>query len=160
MDVAIRAFVIFLVLWFALRVSGKRAVSQLDAFELVIVIVLGDFVSQGVLQEDYSLVGAVTTVGVAVLLTVGLSAISWRFPATRSFLEGTPTVLLRRGRPDHEAMRAERIPLADLQEAARERGIRSFDDVDLIVLEPDGTYSFFQRSEPRDEDEPPERPAA
>jgi len=149
MDVALRAIIIFVFLWLALRISGKRAIAQLDAFDLVVLVVLGDLVSQGVVQEDYSLVGAMIVVAVFVVLSMGLAWVNRRFPATHPVLEGRPTILLHDGTPDEAAMDAEQITLSDLHEAAREQGVRHLAELDLIVLEPDGRYSIFKRDPTR-----------
>lgn len=154
MEVTLRAAAVFVLLWVAIRVSGKREVSQMSAFELILLVTLGDLVAQAVLQEDYSLVGATVTVGVFTMLSVLLSWMSWRFPKTRNALESTPTILLRDGVPDETALRAERMPMDDLLEAAREHGVRDLADVDLVVLETDGRFSFFTRDRsPGDEGE-------
>lgn len=88
MNVALRAGVIFLVLWLVIRVSGKREISQLSAFELILLVTLSDLVAQGVLGEDTSLTGAVIAVVTFALLSVLLSWITWRFPTSRRALAG------------------------------------------------------------------------
>lgn len=146
MDVVIRSIVVFVLLWFALRISGKRQVTQLSAFELILLVTLGDLISQTVLQEDYSLTGGALAVGTFTLLSVLVGWVSWRFPKTRPTLDGRPTVLLERGDVDEEMMRYERLPLDEVLAAAREHGVKDLADVDLLVLEADGTFSFFTRS--------------
>ncbi|HET6729146.1 MAG TPA: YetF domain-containing protein [Jiangellaceae bacterium] len=146
MDVIIRATVVFALLWFALRVSGKRQVTQLSAFELILLVTLGDLISQTVLQEDLSLTGGALAVATFTLLSILLSWVSWRFAPTRPVLDGEPTILLRDGEVDEDVLRYERLPLDDLLAAAREHGVRDLAVVDLVVLEADGTFSFFTRS--------------
>ena len=97
MDVIIRATVVFALLWFALRVSGKRQVTQLSAFELILLVTLGDLISQTVLQEDLSLTGGALAVATFTLLSILLSWVSWRRAPTRPVLDGEPTILLRDG---------------------------------------------------------------
>ena len=145
MDIVLRSAVVFVLLWVALRASGKREVTQLSTFELVVLVTLGDLVGQTVVQEDFSLTTGALAVATFILLSTALSYVSWRFPRTRGVLEGRPTVILRDGVPDIDAMAAERLPLADLEKAARERGIRDLGEVDLAVLESDGKFSFFER---------------
>lgn len=147
MELIVRSVVIFVVLWVAFRVAGKRQVAQLDAFDLVTIIVLGGLVTQGILQEDYSATGALTAVALITLLSVGISWLTWRFPGTRPVIEGTPTILLRDGTLDIDAMRAERVTTTQLLAAAREHGLRTLDDVDLALLEADGRFSFFTRDD-------------
>ena len=145
MEIILRATVIFTVLWLVTRVVGKRELGQLSAFELVLLVTMGDLVQQGVTQEDYSLTGAVLAVATFALLSVLLSYVSWRFPRTRPAVEGQPAVVVRDGRMQSDVMRMERLPDTDLLEAARKQGIRDLADVDLAVLENDGSVSFFRR---------------
>ena len=146
MDVIIRATLVFVLLWFVLRVSGKRQVTQLSAFELILLVTLGDLISQTVMQEDLSLTGGALAVATFTLLSILLSWVSWRFNASRPVLDGEPTILLRDGVVDEDVLRYERLPLDHLFAAAREHGVRDLADVDLVVLEADGTFSFFTRS--------------
>jgi uncharacterized membrane protein YcaP (DUF421 family) len=146
MEIVLRATVLFCVLWLVSRASGKRELSQLSAFELVLLVTMGDLVQQGITQEDYSVTGAVLAVSVFALLSVLLSYASWRFPRSRHVLEGQPSVIVRDGAIDEEVMAAERLTTTELNEAARERGIRSLADVDLAILENNGTISFFERN--------------
>ncbi|MGZ4603526.1 MAG: DUF421 domain-containing protein [Kineosporiaceae bacterium] len=146
MEIVVRAAVLFLFLWLVTRGVGKRELAQLSAFELVLLVSMGDLVQQGVTQEDYSITGAVLAIGTFALLSVSLSYASWRFPGSRRVLEGRPTVVVRDGEPQEEVLRYERLPVTELMEAARKQGIRDLAEVDLAVLENDGTLSFFRRS--------------
>ena len=146
MEVVIRAAVMFAVLWLVTRAVGKRELGQLSAFELVLLVTMGDLVQQGITQEDYSVSGAVIAVGTFALLSVGLSYASWRLPRSRRLLEGQPAVVVRDGELLREVMRLERLTDTELLEAARKEGIRDVAEVELAVLENDGSLSFFQRS--------------
>ena len=107
---------------------------------------MGDLVQQGITQEDYSVSGAVMTVGTFALLSVALSYLSWQFPRSRKVLEGQPAVIVRDGRMQDATMRLERLTDTELMQAARQQSIRDLADVDLAVLENDGSISFFRRS--------------
>jgi uncharacterized membrane protein YcaP (DUF421 family) len=131
-------------LWLVTRAVGKRELGQLSAFELVLLVSMGDLVQQSVTQEDYSVTGGVLTVGTFALLSVGLSYLSWRFPRSRKVLEGRPAVLMRDGEPAEDVLAHERLTMTELQEAARKNGIRDLGDVELAVLENDGSISFFK----------------
>lgn len=145
MEIVLRATAIFVVLWLITRVVGKRQLGQMNAFEFLLLVTMGDLVQQGVTQEDYSVTGAVLAVGTFAILSVIMSWVSWRFPSSRGVIEGSPAVVVRDGEINEDILRYERLPVAELLEAAREQGIRDIADVDLAVLEPDGSYSFFTR---------------
>lgn len=146
MEIVIRATVIFAFLWLVTRVAGKRELGQLSAFELVLLVTMGDLVQQGVTQEDYSVTGAILAVGTFLMLSVTLSYVSWRFPRSRRVLEGQGVVVVTGGQLDERTMRYERLSGTELAEAARKDGIPDLAEVDLAVLETDGSISFFKRT--------------
>jgi uncharacterized membrane protein YcaP (DUF421 family) len=144
-ELVVRATVMFAVVWFITRVVGKRELGQLSAFELVLLVAMGDLIQQSVTQEDYSLTGGILVVSTFAMLTVTLSYVSWRFPRTRTVIDGTSTVVLKDGEPEHKVLRYERLPMDELVEAARAKGFRDLDEIQLAVLEPNGTFTFFKR---------------
>ncbi len=147
MEIVYRAAVIYFFLWFITRVVGKRELGQLSAFELVLLVTMGDLIQQGVTQEDYSVTGAMLAVGTFALLMVCFAYISWRFPRTRPKLEGMPVVVVQDGALRKEAMRYERLSDTELCEAMREQGIDDLASVRVGILEPDGKFSFITESE-------------
>jgi uncharacterized membrane protein YcaP (DUF421 family) len=145
-EIVVRAACVFVFLWFITRIVGKRELGQLNAFELLLLVTMGDLVQQGVTQEDYSLTGALLAVGTFAVLSVALSYISWRWQRSRDLIEGAPVVVVRDGEMLLDVMRYERLPSDELFEAMRQKGIRDIADVEIAVLEPNGSYSFFRRS--------------
>jgi uncharacterized membrane protein YcaP (DUF421 family) len=143
MDVVIRSAAVFLLLWMVIRVSGKREVGQLSAFDLILLVTVGDLVSQGVVQEDYSLTAAVVAVATFALAGVVLARLGFWLPGLRPTLAGVPRVVVRDGEPVLDVLEGERITMDDVFEACRKQGVRSLHDVELCVLEVDGTFSFF-----------------
>jgi uncharacterized membrane protein YcaP (DUF421 family) len=152
MDILIRSLVIFLFLWLAVRVGGKRDVAQLSAFDMILLITAGDLVSQGVLQEDYSVTGAVIAVTTFTLAGLALNAVSFRYPRFRPWLAGKPRIVVRDGEPVLETLASELMTIQDVHEAARQQGIRRLSDIELCVLETDGAFSFFTRNDDDQDD--------
>ncbi|WP_101523711.1 DUF421 domain-containing protein [Nocardioides houyundeii] len=154
MDIVIRAVVVFAFLWVAIRISGKREVAQLSAFDMILLVTVGDLISQGILQEDYSLTAAMLAVSTFALAAMALAFLTRRFPRARPVLEGLPRIVIRDGEPLLNVLASEQLTFDDLAEGARQNGIRRFSDVELAVLETDGVFSFFTRpaeeSDPRD----------
>jgi uncharacterized membrane protein YcaP (DUF421 family) len=142
-EVVWRAAAVYFFLWFITRVIGKRELGQMSAFELVLLVTMGDLVQQGVTQEDFSVTGAVLAVGTFALLMVFFSYLSWRFKGTRRALEGMPVVVVKDGRMLEQVMRYERLSDTELEEGLREQGIDDVRKVRVGVLEPDGKFSFF-----------------
>jgi uncharacterized membrane protein YcaP (DUF421 family) len=144
MEIVLRTVVVFFFVLLLTRAMGKKELSQLTAFELILFVTIGDLVQQGVTQEDQSLTGAMLAVGTIGLLIVALSYIGYRWNRARGVIRGLPVVVLRGGEPDHAVLEVERLALEELVEAAREQGIEDLGDVRLAILEPDGKFSFIQ----------------
>ena len=151
MEIIVRATVIYFFLLLLTRGLGKRELAQMSAFELLLLVTVGDLVQQGATQEDMSLTGAMLSVG-TIGAWIGLFGyVSFRFPATRDLLEGVPVVVVHDGRILSEALVNERVPIEELLGAAREQGIGDLADVRVGVLEPDGQFTFIRMSEGDDE---------
>jgi uncharacterized membrane protein YcaP (DUF421 family) len=142
-DLVLRAAVVFFVLLAVMRAVGRRELNTMEPFDVILLVVIGDLVQQGVTQSDYSLTGAVTVIATITLLTVSTSYLSFRFRRLRPLLEGAPLVLLEDGRPIERNMRRERITIEELRSAARQQQIGSLDGVRLAILETDGRISFI-----------------
>jgi uncharacterized membrane protein YcaP (DUF421 family) len=146
MDLVLRTIVIFLFILLLTRVMGRRELGQLEPFDLIILVVIGDLVQQGVTQDDYSVTGAILVVTTLGLMTVLTSYLNFRLPRLRPVLDGEPIVLVEEGRPIERNMRRERITPEELRAAARLQLISSIDDVRFAVLETNGEISFIPRN--------------
>ncbi|MFL6043062.1 MAG: DUF421 domain-containing protein [Gaiellales bacterium] len=146
MDLVLRTIVIFLFILLLTRVMGRRELGQLEPFDLIILVVIGDLVQQGVTQDDYSVTGAILVVTTLGLMTVLTSYLNFRLPRLRPVLDGEPIVLVEEGRPIERNMRRERITPEELRAAARLQQISSIDDVRFAVLETNGDISFIPRN--------------
>src|SRR5438046_6493448 len=114
MDTGLRGSVSFGVLYVLMRVIGRRELSSLEPFDLILLVVLGDAVQQGLTQDDYSLTGAFIAIGMIALLQMGTSYMNFRFPRLRPLLEGEPIVIVHDGKPIERNLRRERVTLEDL----------------------------------------------
>jgi uncharacterized membrane protein YcaP (DUF421 family) len=146
MDIVLRAIVIFAFLLLLTRVVGRRELSSLEPFDLILLIVIGDLVQQGVTQSDHSVTGATLAAGTFAVLTVAVSYLSFRFARLRPVIEGEPMILMQDGEPIERNLRRERITLGELAAAARQQGIASLDRVKWAVLETGGRISFITKS--------------
>jgi uncharacterized membrane protein YcaP (DUF421 family) len=146
MDLVIRAIVISLVVYAVTRAVGKRELSTLEPFDLILLVVIGDLVQQGVTQSDYSVTGAVTVICTVALVSVALSLINFRVPRLRGLLEGEPIVLVEDGRLLERNMRRERITREDIESSARKQQVVSIEDIRWAVLETTGEISIIPRS--------------
>jgi uncharacterized membrane protein YcaP (DUF421 family) len=143
MDIVARAAIIFFVLLVMTRAVGRRELRSMEPFDIILLVVIGDLVQQGVTQSDYSMTGAVTVMATIALLTVAMSYLSYRFRRLRPVLEGEPLVLLQDGQPIERNLRRERITIDELRAAAREQQLASLDRVRLAILETSGRITFI-----------------
>ena len=154
MEIIVRATVIYFFLWLVARGTGKRELSEMTAFELILLVTMGDLIQQGVTQEDMSITGAILSVGTLAFWIIVFSAVSWRFKGARPILEGLPVVVLRKGEPLMNVLEIERITLDELKEGARNQGIIDLAGIEIAVLEPDGKFSFLRSKDVGGEQHP------
>ena len=145
MDIVLRATVVFIVILVLMRVLGRRELASMEPFDLIILVVIGDLVQQGVTQNDWSVTGSILAVGTLGVLTVAVSWVSWRFPRIRPVLDGHPVVLLEDGRPIAGNLKRERITVEELAAQARIQQIDSLDKIRWAVLETNGRVSFIAK---------------
>jgi uncharacterized membrane protein YcaP (DUF421 family) len=142
MDIFIRATIIFFLLWCITRSMGKRELAEMSAFDLILLVIVGDLVQQGVTQDDRSITGAVIAVSTIAAWVILFSYLSFRSQRVSEVMSGLPVVVVRDGRPVEPLLANERLRLDDLEEAARAQGIGDLRDVRVGILEPDGQFSF------------------
>jgi uncharacterized membrane protein YcaP (DUF421 family) len=145
-DIVARALVVFVFLLVLTRIIGRRELSSLQPFDLILLIILGDAVQQGLTQDDYSLTGALLAVGTIAVLQVFTSWIGYRFPRVRPALEGTPIIVVENGELLEQNLKRERLDPDEVYEQARLQGIAHLSDVQWGVLETTGKISFIKKS--------------
>ena len=146
MDLVLRAVVTFFFIFLLTRIIGRRELSSLEPFDLILLIVLGDAVQQGLTQDDYSVTGAVTVITTFAVLQVLLSYLSFRLPRLRPLLDGEPIVVVQDGKVIERNLKRERLTVEELAEEARMSQIASLDQVQWAVLETSGQISFVEKS--------------
>jgi uncharacterized membrane protein YcaP (DUF421 family) len=145
MDLVLRCLVLFPLVLILIRVINRRELTSMEPFDLVLLVVIGDLLQQGITQNDFSVTGAAIVVTTITLLSAGTAYVNWRFPRLRSALEGEPVILLESGKPLERNLRRQRITLAELEAQARQQDIPSLERVAYAVLETNGKISFLTR---------------
>lgn len=146
MDIAIRAIILYLFVMFVMRIVGRRELSSLTAVDLVLLIVMGDAIQQGLTQDDYSVSGAFIVISTIAVLQVFASYLGFRFKRVRKVIEGSPVVLIDDGKVLEGNLKRQRLTREDLAESMRLEQIMSFDDVRWAILEVNGQISFIEQS--------------
>ena len=145
MDIALRALFLYAFVVFVMRVIGRRELSSLTAVDLVLLIVLGDAIQQGLTQDDYSVTGAVIAVSTIAVVQVGSSYLSFRSKRARKVIEGEPIVVIRDGKLIEGNLKRERLTDDEVAEEMRVQQIASFDEVQWAILETNGQISFVKK---------------
>ena len=145
MDVVLRAVIIYVLVFAFTRALGRRELSSLQPFDLILVIVIGDLIQSGVTQNDLSVTGVIMVLCTIGTLEVLTSYLGFRFRRIRPYLQGEPIVLVENGKLIERNMRRERLTLDDLAEKARLSEIASIDDIKWAVLETNGDISFIKQ---------------
>jgi len=144
MEIVLRTSITFLFLLLLTRGLRRRTLGDMAPFEMILLVVLGDIVQQGVTQEDMSLTGSILAVSTFGFWITVLSYLTWRSERVARVVDGAPILIVRDGEPLEGALARERMPIAEVLEAARQEGIDDLAKVRAAVLEPSGRISFIQ----------------
>lgn len=141
-EFVLRAVVIYLLVMLLVRLSGKRAVGQFTPFDLVLLILLGNAVQNGLNGGDNSVVGAGILAVCLIALNYGVAFVAARSPGARKLIEGEPVILARDGKVFRHVLRRELVSNADFLEAMRETGCSDIERIRVATLETNGRISI------------------
>jgi len=140
-ELVLRAVLVYGFILFLIRISGKRQLGQLSAIEFVTILLISNAVQNAMNGGDNSLAGGMVLAGVLVILSVLIATLSFRFKPFRRWVEGVPTILIRRGEPIKANLDRELLTHDELASLLRRQGIHHFRDVEIAILESDGSLS-------------------
>lgn len=146
MDSVIRGVVVYLFLLVIVRLSGRRTLAQITAFDFVLLLIVAETTQQALLGDDFSLSNAVVLILTLFTVDIAFSYVKRLSPRAATMLDGTPTVLISLGKPDEEAMRRARVDLDDILEAARQQhGLERLEQIKFAILEVGGNVSIVPK---------------
>jgi uncharacterized membrane protein YcaP (DUF421 family) len=134
----VRTVAVYLVLAVLIRLAGKRDLAQLNAFDLVVVLLLSNVVQNAVIGPDNSLLGGVIGAAVLIAVNAGVVRLARDHDRVARLLEGTSTTLARNGQWDKAAMKREGLRMADVEAALRRQNANSVKEVESVSIEPGG----------------------
>jgi uncharacterized membrane protein YcaP (DUF421 family) len=146
MDIVVRAFFAFVFVFLITRLIGRRELSSLEPFDLILLVVLGDLIQQGVTQSDMSFTGAVLASGTFAVMVLVISYLGFRFRRLEPLLDPQPLIVVQDGEVIESNLRKERMTFGELLAEARQQQIVSLDEVQWAVLESNGKVSFIKKS--------------
>jgi uncharacterized membrane protein YcaP (DUF421 family) len=144
-SIAERAAIVYIAVLIGLRLMGKRELGQMTVFDLVVVLLLANAVQNAMVGADTSVQGGL--VAAFVLLTINrvVAAVRLHNGVWGRLVEGSPTVLVQEGQILDAAVRKEGLERAQVEMAMREHGVANVADVQLAVMETDGSISIVPR---------------
>jgi uncharacterized membrane protein YcaP (DUF421 family) len=144
-DILLRASVVYLFMVAAIRLFGKKELSQLSVTDLVFILLISNAVQNAMLGPDTSLAGGVLAALCLFVLNYLLKLIMYRSKKVKSLIEGEPVMLVYKGNLIEDNMAKEKITLDELEAVVREHGVSSIDNVALAILEIDGNISVLSK---------------
>lgn len=160
MDIVVRATVIFVALYLLVRLMGKRELGQMTPFELIVLVVTGDLIQQGVTHNDFSLTASLLAVATVGFWASVLSWITYLSRRAERFLDGEPRVIVRDGEILEGNLRRDRLTPAEIESEMRLAGIGKLKDVAWAIVEPRGRISFIKADGEEEAKQPEEDSAA
>jgi uncharacterized membrane protein YcaP (DUF421 family) len=144
MDPVIRAASVYVMLLLLFRLSGKRALAQITTFDFVLLLIISEAIQNALIGNDFSLTTAGLVVTTLLVIDVGLSVLTQRFPRLDKLVEDVPLILVAEGRPIAERMKRARVSESDILDAARQtRGLDRMSQIRFAILERAGGISII-----------------
>jgi uncharacterized membrane protein YcaP (DUF421 family) len=143
MEAVLRPLAIYFCLLIIFRITGKRSLGEITSFDLVVLLIISEAVSQSLLASDGSMTAGLIAAITLLLVDVVFSLLMLRFPRLARLAEDEPVVLLSGGKVHQERLRGERVCVSEILEAAREHGLERLDQIKLAILERRGTISII-----------------
>lgn len=146
MEMVLRAAGIYFFLLVMFRVAGKRSLASMTPFDLILLLIIAEATQQALLGEDFSITMALLVILTLVALDRLADFLGWRFPRVGRALDGTPVVLVERGKLLEDRMRLYHLDVEQvLQEARSSQGIGHLDEIDYAILERSGVISVIPK---------------
>jgi uncharacterized membrane protein YcaP (DUF421 family) len=146
MEAILRTLFIYFFLLLLMRLTGKRTLSEMSAFDFVILLIISEATQAALIDSDHSLTNAAIVITTFMAISVGLSYLKLRNPRLDMLLEGASLIIVEDGKPLKQRLQKERIDEADILEAARlTQGLERMEQIKFAVLERNGKISIIPK---------------
>lgn len=156
-ELILRAGLVYAIVLVGLRLTGKRQIGQLTPFDFVLLLLISNAVQNAMTGPDTSFLGGVIVVGTLLILNTIVTRLTQSSIKLNHLIQGEPTMLILQGKVLTEHLKKESVTTEELLEALREHGIETIDEVNLAVLEVDGSISVIRREDMKPEHQNPKR---
>jgi uncharacterized membrane protein YcaP (DUF421 family) len=144
--IILRSVAVYLFIIIAIRLFGKHELTQLSVIDLVLILLISNSVQNAMVGPDTSLLGGLIAAGSLFVVNFALRNLLYRSPRLNSALQGHPRMLVYHGHMVEKNLREMKVSKEELESAVREHGVATIEDVDLAVLEIDGTISVLSEN--------------
>nr|WP_294936723.1 YetF domain-containing protein [uncultured Flavobacterium sp.] len=142
-EIILRSTAVYLFMVVALRLFGKKELSQLNTADVILILLISNSVQNAMVGENTSLLGGLAAALVLFLISNGLKRLMYRFKILSDLVQDKPEILIHNGRIDYSTLAKLRISSDEMEEAMREHGVEHYEDVKLAMLEVDGNISII-----------------
>ena len=136
-----------------LRISGKRTLSKMNAFDLIVTVAIGSILATIIMNKDVTIAQGITALSTLIIMQFLMTKISYHNQFFSRLIKSNPTLLFYEGEYLYDAMKRERILEVEIMQAVRAQGIHSLKNVQVVILETDGSFSVISNDKPIDTDE-------
>lgn len=145
-SIIIRSIIIYLFIFLILRMAGRRTVSEMTTFDLVLVLIISEAIQQALINDDHSIIGGMLAIVTLVFIDIIVSIVCNKSPIIDKLINGSPMFLLENGKLYLDRMQKARIQMDDILEAGRKTyGIENLDEIKSAILEKDGSISIIPK---------------
>jgi uncharacterized membrane protein YcaP (DUF421 family) len=142
-DIIIRSASVYLFMLIALRIFGKKELSQLNTADVILILLISNSVQNAMVGSNISLLGGLAAASVLFVINFALKKLMYKSKWFSDFMQEKPEILIHEGKIDFKALSKLNITSDELQEAMREHGVEHFAEVKLAMLEIDGNISII-----------------
>lgn len=143
LDIIFRSAAVYFFMLIALRIFGKKELSQLNTADVILILLISNSVQNAMVGSDTSLWGGLAAAAVLFIINYILKKLMYKFPKFSNLMQEKPEVLIHDGKLDFKSLNKLNITSDEIQEAMREHGVEHFSDVKLAMLEIDGNISII-----------------
>lgn len=143
LDIVLRSIAVYFFMVIAIRVFGKKELSQLNTADIILVLLISNSVQNAMVGKNSSLLGGLLAAFVLFLLSFGLKKLMYQSKKISDFIQDKPEILIHNGKTEYKTLARLNITSNELEEAMREHGVEFYKDVKLAMLEVDGNISII-----------------
>jgi uncharacterized membrane protein YcaP (DUF421 family) len=144
-NIILRSLAVYVFIILAIRLFGKKELSQLSITDLVLILLISNAVQNAMVGPDSSLSGGLVAALTLFVLNYLIKIVSFKSKLFSKFLEGEPVMLVYKGFIKHKNLQNQKITVEEIEAVAREHGVKSIKDAELIMLEKDGSISVITK---------------